>query len=252
MTTRAQKISLMLFSPVLSIGLLMGLARENRTYLRPDDPVFAEYHAKAKAAIESLPFDVGSFHGIDKPEDIPKEATTLLKPNKILNRRYNDVSVEGLGQSATLLIVQCKQSGDMLGHYPPNCYPSSGHEMTFRQERDWAIPQAGGENFTIPGIEYRFTKTRNGHVERTTVYNFLIVPGSGIARDMNGVQSAAEDYQQRYYGAAQFQLVFSTIGGSELEQTEHDQIFTTLMQPAVPVIKQLLSTPTAHKAHRGS
>src|SRR5438045_4136952 len=136
MTHRVRKLSLVLFSPVLSVGLLVGLAAENRQYLRPDDPVFEGYHRDAKRAIESLPFDVGSFHGLDTASDIPKEATTLLKPNKILNRRYNDVSVEGLGQSATLLIVQCKQSGDMLGHYPPNCYPSSGHEMIFRQERD--------------------------------------------------------------------------------------------------------------------
>src|SRR5438874_3470755 len=156
MNRRVRKIAFALISPVLSIGLLTGLARENRKYLRPDDPAFENYHRQAKAAIENLSLDIGSFHGLDTAADIPKEATTLLKPNKILNRRYTDVSVENVGKnSASLLIVQCRQSGDMLGHYPPNCYPSSGHEMTYRQERDWNIPQENGENFTIPGIEYR-------------------------------------------------------------------------------------------------
>ena len=63
---------------------------------------------------------------------------------------------------------------------------------------------------------------------------------------MNGVQAAAEDYQQRYYGAAQFQVVFGSTGAPDLDQDEHDQIFMTLMQPAVPVIRQLLATPTTH------
>jgi hypothetical protein len=74
-------MTLVLFSPVLSAGLLMGLAAENRKYLRADDPVFEGYHRSAKSAIESLPFDIGSFHGLDTASDIPKEATTLLKPN---------------------------------------------------------------------------------------------------------------------------------------------------------------------------
>src|SRR3954466_7281058 len=122
MRPRIRKTTLILFSPVLSIGLLMGLAAENRKYLRADDPVFEGYHRNARAAIESLPFDIGSFHGLDTASDIPKEATTLLKPNKILHRRYTDVSAEGLGTPApNLLIVRCKESGDMLGHFPPNC-----------------------------------------------------------------------------------------------------------------------------------
>src|SRR3954454_25165888 len=248
MGPRIRKMTLVLFSPVLSAGLLMGLAAENRKYLRADDPVFEGYHRSAKTAIESLPFDVGSCHALDTASDIPKEATTLLKPNKILNRRYTDVSVEGLGtRMASLLIVQCKQSGDMLGHFPPNCYPSSGHEMTYRATRDWHIPQPDGREFTIPGAEYQFVKTRNGRAERTTVYNFMIVPGSGIVRDMDGVQAAAEDYQQRYYGAAQFQVVFNNLVNQDLSQDERDRIFQTLMEPAVPVIQQLLATPTDNK-----
>src|SRR3954451_9534907 len=195
MGPRIRKMSLALFSPVLSAGLLMGLAMEKRKYLRADDPVFEGYHRSAKTAIDSLPFDIGSFHGLDTASDIPKEATTLLKPNKILNRRYTDVSVEGLGtRVANLLIVQCKQSGDMLGHFPPNCYPYSGHEMNYRAARDWKIPQPDGREFTIPSAEYQFIKTRNVLTECTTEYYIMIVPGSGIVLDMDGIQAAAEDY----------------------------------------------------------
>jgi hypothetical protein len=61
-------------------------------------------------------------------------------------------------------------------------------------------------------------------------------------RDIKGVEEAAEDYQQRYYGAAQFQVVFQSLSNDALPQEQRDEIFTTLMEPALPVIKQLNTT----------
>src|SRR3954469_24960483 len=237
MTHRTRKIAFVLISPMLSAALLAGIVAENRRYLKPQD--FEPYHVQAKKAIESLPTRIGSWVGSDSDSEVPREAQILLKPNKILSRRYTDYSVASLSRprSVNLLIVQCKQSGDMVGHFPPICYPSHGMEMIENEKRDWIV-----NNFRIPGKEYQFRQTKDGQTQVSTVYNFIVVPGQGIVRDIQGVEQAAEDYQQRYYGAAQFQVVFQASGSEQLTREQRDEIFTTLMEPAVPVIRQLDTT----------
>jgi hypothetical protein len=58
---------------------------------------------------------------------------------------------------------------------------------------------------------------------------------------MKGVEEAAEDYQQRYYGAAQFQVVFQSEGSAERSREERDEIFATLMGPNIQLIETLTS-----------
>jgi len=239
---RFRKLSVLLISPLLSAALLGGIVAEHRHYLKPED--FEPYHVAAKAAIESLPKGIPPFAGSDT-DDVPKVAQVLLKPNKILSRRYTDASVASLmhPRSANLLIVQCKQSGDMVGHFPPICYPSHGWENICPDKkakgwsRDWIVADQ-----RIRGMEYQFCQTENGQTKITTVYNFMVVPGRGIVRDIQGVEQAAEDYQQRYYGAAQFQVVFKYSSSDQMSQSDRDDIFCTLMEPAVPVIRQLDTT----------
>jgi hypothetical protein len=234
MSRRSFKLLSLLLAPAMSLALLGGIATEHRRYLKPAD--FEPYHVRAKEAIESLPLMIGSWNGFDADEEVPKEAQVLLKPNRILMRRYTDTSVASLTRprQVSLLIVQCKLSGDMVGHFPPICYPSHGYELVAKAARDWKIG-----TMSIPGMEYQFTKNNDGRPERSIIYNFFVVPTRGLARDIDGVKAAAEDYQQRYYGAAQFQVQFSSRVDGDLPQSERDEIFTTLMEKAVPVIEQL-------------
>ena len=242
MSSRIRKLSFLLVSPMLSVGLLAGIVAEHRHYLKPQD--FEPYHIAAKSAIESLPYSIPPFSGADN-DDVPKAAQILLKPNIILSRRYTDISVASLfhPRSANVLIVQCKQSGDMVGHFPPICYPSHGWENMCPDKtnkgwlRDWIV-----DNQRICGKEYQFSQTENGQTKLCTVYNFIVVPGRGIVRDIQGVEQAAEDYQQRYYGAAQFQVVFQEGSSDPMTREQRDEIFTTLMTPAVPIIRQLDTT----------
>lgn len=231
MTSRTRKFLVALVSPLLTCGVLYGIVTENRRYLRAED--FEPYHVRAKKDIESIPMVIGSWIGEDASGDIPREAQVLLKPNIILSRRYKDFSMQSLRQ-VHLLIVQCKESNDMLGHFPPICYPSHGFVLTESRGFDFV---AGAD--TIRGMEYQFTITSKGQTTRTTIYNFLLVPGRGIYRDMDGVKKAAKNYQQRYYGAAQFQLVFQGMANADLSKAERDAIFRTLMEPIVPVTRKL-------------
>jgi hypothetical protein len=137
----------------------------------------------------------------------------------------------------------------MLGHYPPVCYRSHGDIMDAKncRERDWAI-----NDRIIPGYEYQFTKVRKEQTLRTVVYNFLIVPGRGIVRDMKGIEQAAEDYQQRYYGAAQFQVVFDCDASAEPPSERRDEIFATLIGPNLKLIDTLAASSSSATSTPGA
>jgi Protein of unknown function (DUF3485) len=221
-------------APAACAVLLVGIFAESQTRLKPADA--EPYHARAKAAIESIPRQIGSWSA--NPVKEPQEAISLLRPNDILCLQYvdNDQSQpRWYERTATVLVVQCKDAADMNGHWPPNCYVNSGEVQTYREERNWTV-----DGLVIPGVEYHFLQTSATESTRKAVYNFLIVPDRGIFRDMDGVRQAASDYQRRFYGAAQFQVVMN----ADLSQQERDEIFTTLMQPCVTVIRTLQSGET--------
>ncbi len=247
MANRTKKLTFLLAPPVMAASLLAGLALEQRSYVKPQD--VEPYHASAKSAIDEIPYALaqGRWTGKDRP--LPTAAQKLLRPNAWISRTYEDnqkrefPTVAGTGRherAATLLIVQCRDSRDMLGHYPPRCYRSHGMEQKSAQPRDWNV---GG--LVIPGVEYGFEQKLVGQTYRTTVYNFFVVPGGPtnepLRRDMDAVRDAAEDYQQRYYGAAQFQVVFQGLSSTDLSRAERDDIFRTLIEPTIPVITTLSS-----------
>jgi hypothetical protein len=236
MKLRPRQLLFVITAPVLSIGLLGGVVAEQNKHLKPRD--VAPYHARAKEAIDAVPYSIAGGLWTGKDEELPPAAQTLLRPNAWINRTYreNDTSTSRGLREVSLLIVQCKDSNDMLGHYPPICYPNSGKTQISATPRHWQV----GE-LTIPGTEYRFSSRAQGHDIITTVYSFLIVPNHGIAATMKDVESTAEDYQERYFGAAQFQVVFEAAAGADRPGSERDEIFTTLMTPNISLIKTLTS-----------
>jgi hypothetical protein len=222
-------------APAACAALLIGMVAESSSRVTPTDA--AAYHKRAKTAVESIPMHIGTWSARD--EAIPREAIAILRPNVIRCWKYVDNDTTNprcYDRWASLLVDQCKDARGMSGHYPPNCYRNSGEELIYQEPRDWRV-----NGMTITGMEYHFRQTTATASTRTAVYNFLIVPspipGKGIYRDITGVDKAAEDYQQRFFGAAQFQVVMD----ADLSQPERDEIFTTLMEPCVPVIKTLMS-----------
>jgi hypothetical protein len=232
-----RQFAFVLAPPLLSAGLLAGIVAQQSTRLKPKD--VEPYHARARELVDAVPYVIGYWTG--KDDDIPVAAQKLLRPNAILSRTYSDNDPSGVRtrhREASLLIVQCRDSRDMVGHFPPICYRA--HGMTLDEKysgpRDWQV-----KDLTIPGYEYQFTQLFQGQTFRTTVYNFLIVPGRGIVRDMKGVEQAAEDYQERYYGAAQFQVVFHGLASAGRSREERDEIFKTLIGPNTALIRALTS-----------
>lgn len=202
-------------APALCLMLLGGMALEKRSHTKPEDA--APYHARAKAAIDAWPVQIGK-DWTSRAWKIPDAAVQLLRPNTTLSRRYVNVSDER--QWADLLVVQCRDPNDMSGHYPPNCYPANGEPMVSERPRTWQV----GDR-TIKGMEYQFERGDLGKPVRYCVYNFFELPGRGIVPDMQQVREATGDYQRRYFGAAQFQVVFPP----DVPQQTRDEIFRTLI-----------------------
>jgi hypothetical protein len=192
-------------SPLLCLLLLGGIALQQRTRLRADDAVVHAYHDRAKVAINKIPWTVpalgDNWTSIErKPEPA---AVRLLRPNEILSRHYVQNTTSGRPLWADLLVVQCRDSRDMTGHYPPICYRNIGNELVFRAAHEPIM--VGGE--PVPFTEYHFEKYTHGRPDRLCVYNFFVVPGRGAVDDIKGVHEAAEDYERRFFGAAQFQVL---------------------------------------------
>ncbi len=211
-------------SPVLCLSLLGGIVVEGRTHAKPSDAI--PFHDEARQRLEAWPRDIdGEWTSVE--EKVPDAAVKLLRPNALISRFY--VSTQNGYRSANLLVVQCREPSDMCGHYPPNCYPSSGQPLLHSEPRQWQVADT-----TIRGIEYHFAAARVGDPQ-IWVYNFFVLPGRGIVPDMKDVRQASGDYQRRHYGAAQVQVVFK----AELSQDVRDEIFTALMKANVGVFKVL-------------
>jgi hypothetical protein len=239
MGKRQQQFARMLASPLLCALLLAGMVAEARTRVKAGDA--EPFHRRAAAAIAAIePRLLASRWQIEEIP-VPKAATDLLHPNALLSLTLHERLANGRDVVGNLLIVQCKDAGDMQGHYPKNCYPANGEQLTGEWARTWNI---GG--MAIPGTEYRFVEPQQGMDVTTRVYNFFVIPEipeigrhsmQGIYPDINAIYKSGEDYQRRYYGAAQFQFIFP----DEMTEAERDQFMSDVLAPNLSVIEVLLN-----------
>jgi hypothetical protein len=228
-----KSLSSILTPPVLCAVMLGGMVLEKSRHLKPADA--AAYHARVREAVMAMDLTIGDReHGLWVGQDVkqPDAAVQLLRPNVILSRKYTDTTTKTSygNRDCQVLIVQCWDSRDMVGHYPENCYPNAGETLLHKEPRDWQL----GDRL-ITGTEYTFEGYERGHPVRHVVYNFLFAPGQGIVRDIKGVNKAAEDYQWRHFGAAQFQFVMD----DTLSREARDEIFATLMGNDLGVLDAL-------------
>ncbi len=261
-----KSLSAILAPPIVCVGILGGIAWEKSTHVKPQNAT--AYHAAVKSAVEEMAKKEYMVSGGDnglwfgKDQEPTKAAVKLLRPNVIFSRRYTDSTTEHRGlRMCDVLIVQCANARDMVGHYPENCYPSGGETLVDKRPRDWQI----GE-LKITGTEYTFERfSGRGRPVRRCVYSFLVVPGvlpdgapavpgvpgATIVRDIKGVNKAAEDYQRRHFGAAQFQFVFPA-ADPDLPRDTRDQIFAILMGGNMDVLKALNNVNIPSVANAGA
>lgn len=222
--------------PALSMLLLLGINWETGRHVRPETA--EPYHLAAKTAMDAFPYRIGDWVGRD--ELVPPEALELLREPNIISRTYINYGRDPLtaDQAATLLVVQCRDSRDLRGHYPPVCYPANGMAQVDKKPPARQM-RVGERDFSF--VEYEFVQRVRDQEYHKIVYNFMVVPGSPIMPDMKSVERSAEDYQRRHYGAAQFQVVFAGTAASLPTPAQRDAVFRTFVAAAEPLIETLVN-----------
>ena len=189
-------------APALALLLLcvLPLVFPNRTIT---DATTRARQQSVALAIANAPYRIGQWVG--KDIEVPPAATKLLRPNAILSRRYRRMSDDLV---LDLLLVHCSDARDMGGHYPPNCYPSSGwsamHPGTDRETNLTIAGQA------IPVRVYEFQRMQDDLREvRVRIFNVFILPNGELTTDIGQVNRLRERLAFAAAGIAQLQIVMS-------------------------------------------
>jgi hypothetical protein len=219
-----------IIAPTLSLVLASGVFVQMHAFARQDET--SDYHARVRAAADQIPATIGPWEGVDIRT--PTAAGKLLRPNVIFSRTYKHRQT---GRRANVIFIQCLDSRDMGGHYPPNCYPGNGWTQS-APVSTFEFPVWGR---TIPVAVYSFTRADGSRSMNTVVYNFFVLPATGFVTSMEQVRAASGDYRMRPYGAAQVQVMVDA-GTPRAQQLE---IFRELIQPLGPAVELIQDT------HRG-
>lgn len=220
------------FIPLAVAGVLvaaMGLETEGR----PSAADGVAFHAAAAKAVGELPLQFGEWKGEEVP--VPAAAQVLLKPNALLSRRFVN---RRTGEAVSMSLVQCRDTRDMAGHYPPICYPGMG----------WAEKSPAKEvSIDVDGVRliamrYHFVRQFFDQERTLVVYNFFAMPGEGFPSEMEAIRRAASDYTSRPYGAAQVQVALN----QAREPSEEKQLVQAVLMPCAPALR-LLSDPNWKK-----
>lgn len=216
--------------PLLAALMLGGAVYEGARRPKPADA--EPFHNRARQAIEAIPLSFGPWVG--KDEQVAQEALRLLSANKVLSRNYTHVST---GQHVGVLIVQCRNARDMVGHYPPVCYPNSGWTLQNSEPQHFVV-----DDLVIDAAEYEFAISRFGSAGRLWIYNFMVLPNGRIAPDMQGVREVEADYTQKFFGAAQVQIVFKSTGADRTQRQRAAEQFIHVIGNAIRTMQSGVSS----------
>ncbi|MBL4788685.1 MAG: exosortase-associated EpsI family protein, partial [Kordiimonadaceae bacterium] len=182
------------------------------------------------------PIDINGWVG--RQVELPQSAINLLRPNAILARQYLNKEKRAL---ATLMIVQCKDTRDMAGHYPPVCYPSNG----WLKKNDDLDQRVIIDDQTIKVYEFHRVA---GRVERDiTIYSLFALPTGELTTSMTEVRQLSANHELRKYGAAQIQVLID----GDTDPKDHLWILEDMFEIARPVIEAVLDASPQQAQNRG-
>lgn len=209
---------------VLALALLAGVGAHRVSSRTFSDA--SAYHARVKEAVDGIPFRIGDWVGEDIP--IPPSATALLKPNALMARSYRTST----GVTVSVAVLQCQDTRDMAGHYPPICFPAHGWKPVGSER----IENILEDDTRLPMTLYRFERPSAFETAERSIYNLLILPGGGGVQDMPDVRKAAANPQARQRGAAQIQIALST----DIPDADQRLFVKEFVAALVPTIQQII------------
>lgn len=185
------------------------------------------YFARVRDAIERIPYVVGPYIGADS--EPTAAAMKLLRPNKILQRRYKDPATR---KTVDLLVVHCADVRDMQGHYPPVCYPAHGWVGRAADPSQMPI-----EGTLFPATYYRFTRTVDQVEQRLRIVNFFILPDGRLLADDRDLDSVSKSRASAGLGSAQVQLIF----GDTVSEQERAELAALFGRAIAPMIREIIT-----------
>src|SRR5262245_46366259 len=188
-----------------------------------------DYRARVRAALEAIPYKIGPAVGLDVPPT--PAAQKLLSPNKIIERRYIDPTT---GAGFSILIVHCGDVRDMIGHFPPVCYPANGWRARGASSLELEI---NGEHANA--VRYEFSRLDEVIERRMSVLNFFVIPEEGATffPSMDAVERASRSSETGGLGVAQVQIVVPEESGQQWQQTIVRETLAAI-SPALRTIAQ--------------
>lgn len=222
MNARAAKVKYALCvgaSLLLLVGMVVRGVRRGSS-----DIPNQEYFDAVAAALSRIPYRVGEWIGADVEPQAP--AIALLRPNKLVQRRYTTAG----GQTAfSLLFVHCVDARDMQGHYPPICYPAHGWVVESSEVTEF--PYDGS---VAPATVYHMTQLREEEIRHMTILNFFVVPSEAqpLAPDMDAVNRASAASARSWLGAAQVQVIAAN-HSSPAEMAQLAREIAPAIEPAI-------------------
>ncbi|MCL2640435.1 MAG: EpsI family protein [Phycisphaerales bacterium] len=199
MTKRTAHILFNPTTPRLVALTMLGCLSLSQLWAGRTAPNAEFYHETIRHIAAQSPVRIGEWVARDTP--VPSAAVALLRPNVILSKQYVNFRS---GAEVQLLIVQCRDARDLIGHYPPICYAAHGWKLKSTESHDWTI-----NDQLYHGTRYHFSPGTSNQIASLIISNFMLIPGADNCRDMKGVDAAAKDHRRRLLGAAQVQIVTS-------------------------------------------
>jgi len=223
--------------PFISLLLLLGLI----VYQQGIEASAAEnnpYHEAVATAINDLPMSYDDWVG--RNTDVPKAAAELLHANEVRAFSFRHITS---GESFDLVIVHCANARDLLGHYPPVCYPAQGwlqRSLAERELTESASPsekqEAGVADDRWTCNEYRFERMDAGYSRQMSVINYMVLPDGTVEPSMDAVNRAAADLSERSFGALQVQVVFSDPAITAERRIEIAESFMAYLRPVLRAV----------------
>ena len=216
---------------LLSLVLLGGAAMDRLS--RPGPPADADaYHQRVQQAIMDMPDRMGPYRLRDR--EIPPAAFDLLRANEARARQLIAPDGRPVG---TVLVVHCRDAHDLLGHYPPVCYPANGYrEGDPRRSMSFEL-----DGLTIDATQYTFQRGLPGQETELVVLNFMVLPTGEIHPDDAALERLAGNYAQRFYGAGQVQI----IPQGSMSPEERRDFYNLVLRELTPIIETMGSAPVA-------
>lgn len=223
----------------LAVSILACVFATHETL--PDRDAADALAAAAVRAKDEVPDRVGPW--VARDVEPQQAAVKLLRPNILFQRVYTNLET---GEHVTVLVVHTRDVRDMIGHFPPVCYPGQGWTLVSSTKTPIRF---GGHEWT--GLDYVFRSAREGVSTNLLVRNFMLLPRVGVGLDMNDVMQASRSVARRFFGAGQVQIVFDDSMPAERREAVSELMLKTYEPLLSAVIGMDRRTDAGVPPHQG-